>query len=567
MAKDTEKIGEFIFENLQTELMRARSETDTNPTDGQKEAGNYKKGHVNIHGFNITIENPKGSYRSGKDKNGKPWKTLMHNDYGYFTRTLGKDGDAVDVFIGPNLNSEKIFPIDQYVGGKFDETKVMLGFNSAAEAKRAYLSNYEKDWKGFKYITEVSVDEFKDWLYNGRRQRKAFAKYIDMKKNVVKNSLNESIAGETYFAVYDNKWDEPFERAVPVCELTENDINEDGEICVNGKWDFVISEWTNFYADGTSSAKPGDLVFDAFGNNAVYRRGLGVPVGCETSMGIGCVIGTKDELVKFAIEFSDYIKQYSGIDTKAIFGMNESKRNKDTKKNVVRVNEEQLMKIISECVKNAISKQVNEDALAGVKAAAGRIGNGVKRSLGLPSYGKDHYPGTIKDTFKDASYEKDYWKLGKDMEENPEKYSGKNLAKIAEKIKKFSDYGVISKDSAMKALKHLSERNIKAAGHELCYGTYTFGVDKSYPDTRTDYEERHGIKQLENESQLRKVVAETVKKVMEEDTLFGGGERFQDSINALTEIYEKLKGENPQAAKKVLDAIDTLKYPLSTIKF
>lgn len=417
MAKDTEKIGEFIFENLQTELMRARSETDTNPTDGQKEAGNYKKGHVNIHGFNITIENPKGSYRSGKDKNGKPWKTLMHNDYGYFTRTLGKDGDAVDVFIGPNLNSEKIFPIDQYVGGKFDETKVMLGFNSAAEAKRAYLSNYEKDWKGFKYITEVSVDEFKDWLYNGRRQRKAFAKYIDMKKNVV------------------------------------------------------------------------------------------------------------------------------------------------------RVNEEQLMKIISECVKNAISKQVNEDALAGVKAAAGRIGNGVKRSLGLPSYGKDHYPGTIKDTFKDASYEKDYWKLGKDMEENPEKYSGKNLAKIAEKIKKFSDYGVISKDSAMKALKHLSERNIKAAGHELCYGTYTFGVDKSYPDTRTDYEERHGIKQLENESQLRKVVAETVKKALKEDTLFGNGERFQDSINALTEIYEKLKGENPQAAKKVLDAIETLKYPLSTIKF
>ena len=407
MAKDTEKIGEFIFENLQTELMRARSETDTNPTDGQKEAGNYKKGHVNIHGFNITIENPKGSYRSGKDKNGKPWKTLMHNDYGYFTRTLGKDGDAVDVFIGSNLNSEKIFPIDQYVGGKFDETKVMLGFNSAAEAKRAYLSNYEKDWKGFKYITEVSVDEFKDWLYNGRRQRKAFAKYIDMKKNVVKNSLNESIAGETYFAVYDNKWDEPFERAVPVCELTENDINEDGEICVNGNWDFVISEWTNFYADGTSSAKPGDLVFDAFGNNAVYRRGLGVPVGCETVMGIGCVIGTKDELIKFALEFANEIKQDNGIDTRAIFGMNEAKTAKCAKKNTIKL----------------------------------------------------------------------------------------------------------------------------------------------------------------KESTLRQIVAETVKKVMEEDTLFGGGERFQDSINALTEIYEKLKGENPQAAKKVLDAIETLKYPLSTIKF
>jgi hypothetical protein len=172
--KDLEKI---IAECLHTSLELARIETDTNPTDAQKEAGNYKKGHVNIHGFRITIENPKGSYRKGKDEKGKEWKTLMHNDYGYFTRTLGKDGDAVDVFIGPNIDSDKIFPIDQYIGGKFDETKVMLGFDSKEEAKKAYLSNYEKDWKGFKYITEVDTDTFKEWLYNGRRQRKPFAKY------------------------------------------------------------------------------------------------------------------------------------------------------------------------------------------------------------------------------------------------------------------------------------------------------------------------------------------------------------------------------------------------------
>lgn len=172
--KDLEKI---IAECLHTSLKLARAETDTNPTDAQKKAGNYKKGHVNIHGFRITIENPKGSYRKGKDENGKEWKTLMHNDYGYFTRTLGKDGDAVDVFIGPNIDSDKIFPIDQYIGGEFDETKVMLGFDSKEDAKKAYLSNYEKDWKGFKYITEVDADTFKEWLYNGRRQRKPFAKY------------------------------------------------------------------------------------------------------------------------------------------------------------------------------------------------------------------------------------------------------------------------------------------------------------------------------------------------------------------------------------------------------
>lgn len=180
----------IIKESVESELKKARKSVDTNPTEAEIKAGNYAKGHVKILGFNITIENPKGSYRKGKDRNGKEWKTLMHNDYGYFVRTLGKDGDAIDVFIGPNLKSEKIFPIDQYVNGEFDETKVMLGFNSAKEAKDAYLSNYEKDWKGFKYITEVDIDTFKKWLYDGYRQRKPFAKYANLTEHIdIKKTL------------------------------------------------------------------------------------------------------------------------------------------------------------------------------------------------------------------------------------------------------------------------------------------------------------------------------------------------------------------------------------------
>lgn len=180
----------IIKESVESELKKARKSVDTNPTEAEIKAGNYAKGHVKILGFNITIENPKGSYRKGKDRNGKEWKTLMHNDYGYFVRTLGKDGDAIDVFIGPNLKSEKIFPIDQYVNGEFDETKVMLGFNSAKEAKDAYLSNYEKDWKGFKYITEVDIDTFKKWLYDGYRQRKPFAKYANLTEHIdIKKAL------------------------------------------------------------------------------------------------------------------------------------------------------------------------------------------------------------------------------------------------------------------------------------------------------------------------------------------------------------------------------------------
>lgn len=207
MAKKQIYLTESQIKYIKQALEKARKETNTNPTEGQKEAGNYKMGRVNIHGLDIAIENPKGSYRRGKDKNGKAWKCLMHNDYGYFSHTLGKDGDAVDVFIGNNLDSKSIFAIDQKIGGKFDETKVMLGFNSAEEAKKAYLSNYEKDWKGFWKITEVTIEDFKKWLYNGFRQRKPFSEYQEIKKKKLNESKDNKLLMESsieeYFYEYD----------------------------------------------------------------------------------------------------------------------------------------------------------------------------------------------------------------------------------------------------------------------------------------------------------------------------------------------------------------------------
>jgi inorganic pyrophosphatase len=184
-----EKIKDKIIKNLKQDIAKARKEVNTNPSEAQIKANNYKKGHINIMGFNITIENPKNSYREGVDANGKKWKTKMCHDYGYFRQTLGKDGDAIDVFIGDNLHSKKIFVVDQFLNGEFDESKVMLGFNDEKQAKDGYLSNYEKDWKGFKKITEVSIDVFKDWLYDGYKQRKAFYQYVDIQKK----KLNENV--------------------------------------------------------------------------------------------------------------------------------------------------------------------------------------------------------------------------------------------------------------------------------------------------------------------------------------------------------------------------------------
>ena len=172
-------IFQLVEENIKQILKKAEKETNTEPTQAQIEAGNYKKGRVTINGFEIAIENPKGSYRRGVDTTGRKWETKMQNTYGYFTQSKAIDGDAVDVFLGDNLKSTKVFCIDQYKGSEFDETKVMLGFNTKEESKKAYLSNYEKGWKGGKYVTEVDIDIFRLWLNNHKniKQRKPIHSY------------------------------------------------------------------------------------------------------------------------------------------------------------------------------------------------------------------------------------------------------------------------------------------------------------------------------------------------------------------------------------------------------
>ena len=186
MLKENSYKKELIGK-LRQDIIDARKEVNRNPSKGQIEAGNYALGHVTVHGYDISIENPKGSVRRGVDKDGKKWSIRMNNDYGYFRSTLGYDGDAIDVFIGDDLKSDKIFVIDQILGGKFDESKVMLGFNSEKEAMKAYLSNYEKGWSAGKHITEVTDEIFREWLYDGYKQRKPFYQY----KKIKQEKLNE----------------------------------------------------------------------------------------------------------------------------------------------------------------------------------------------------------------------------------------------------------------------------------------------------------------------------------------------------------------------------------------
>lgn len=149
----------------EADVERARAETDTYPTEEQKESGDYQKGELSLFGLEIAIENPQGSTRSGKTKDGAEWSNTMPTDYGFIRGTLGADGDEVDVFVGPDLQSETAFVITQ-VGkdGEFDEYKTLLGFTGEADARSAYLSSYGPGWDGLGNIRAMSIDEFKAWL-------------------------------------------------------------------------------------------------------------------------------------------------------------------------------------------------------------------------------------------------------------------------------------------------------------------------------------------------------------------------------------------------------------------
>lgn len=157
-------------------LHEEEQKVNLNPTDAQKETGNYKKGHIKVDGFDITIENPKGRERSGVDANGKSWSITMNNTYGYIRGTEGVDGDHIDLFLGNSGNG--VYVVDQVnEDGSFDEHKVMYGFGSIDEAKEAYLSNYSPGWKGLGNITSVSKETFKKWIESSRRKTKPFSEY------------------------------------------------------------------------------------------------------------------------------------------------------------------------------------------------------------------------------------------------------------------------------------------------------------------------------------------------------------------------------------------------------
>lgn len=292
----------FFTENqvseLQQKIQKAREETDKNPTEGQKSAGNYKMGRVRILGYDIAIENPRGTIRSGKDRKGNKWQVKMKNDYGYFTHTLGYDGDAVDVFLGDNFDTYSIFAIDQKIDGKFDETKIMLGFRSAQEAKEAYMANYNEGWNGFWKITEVPHTVFQKWLYDGYQQKKPFFEYADIKKE----KLNEALLNENdeWHAYYDylEKYDE-----YTVLRMVINNQNLWTPLIQPAMYQQALNEFTKF---GRIEKFPAKYIHQWMGvimkNTAILRAITSIAghdIGYPTSQIIDACFNSEEEFEQY----------------------------------------------------------------------------------------------------------------------------------------------------------------------------------------------------------------------------------------------------------------------------
>lgn len=221
-GESTENIKNAPFADR---LQNAIAETETEPTEEQKKAGNYKKGHLTFGGYDFTVETPKGVTRSGKDEQGKPWSVTMHDTYGYILGKIGVDGDHIDMFINDAADLDtfdgNVVVIDQVnpKTGEFDEHKVMYGYPDDAAAITAYAKNYSPGWKGLGKVTSVPKATFDKWLESSDRKTKPFRDYAMIQHEEAKKAkeANEALP----FDAPMNMDDLPFHRDVKEVKPSE----------------------------------------------------------------------------------------------------------------------------------------------------------------------------------------------------------------------------------------------------------------------------------------------------------------------------------------------------------
>lgn len=213
-------------------------------------SGDYKKALITVHGLNIEIENPVGSVRSGISDDSVIWSNTMAANYGYFVDTMGADGDEVDVFVGPHLDSRKVFIINQVHSKtlEFDEHKVMIGFNTENEAADAYHKSFDSNWKGFGGIVCVPLDAFKSWVKDGvkgsalNEAMKAEQTRIDkLMKRITEADVVDQVFGSTLKESNDLV-DQVFGSSLNEAALSVY-VGDDKDAATNAYFEDILNRW------------------------------------------------------------------------------------------------------------------------------------------------------------------------------------------------------------------------------------------------------------------------------------------------------------------------------------
>jgi hypothetical protein len=154
--------------SLHAQISAATRKTKLILSQGEVKTGKYPMGTFFTHDVEISIENPQGTVRMGQTRDGKEWQVIMPHHYGFFVGTKSQaDGDPIDVFVGDSYDSEKVFIIDQFFDGKFDEHKVMIFFKDGESAIKGYRASFDSDWNGNGAFKELTWDQLKDWMQSG----------------------------------------------------------------------------------------------------------------------------------------------------------------------------------------------------------------------------------------------------------------------------------------------------------------------------------------------------------------------------------------------------------------
>ena len=301
-------------------IAQEEAKVEQNPTEAQKEAGNYKKGHVKIDGYDVTIENPKGSVRSGVDRNGQEWSVTMNNTYGYIRGTEGVDGDHIDVYLSDdieNWDGKRVFVIDVYnEDGTFDEHKVMLGFNNAADAFTNYVRNYSPGFFNNRrtQVSDVSSDVFRKWINSSHRKTKPFAEYKSVNKEEAQNEGN-TLANEAHELFSDIIAQSTHNVEINDSGISETDNTLYAPIKVDGK-DTSLSLYqeepahsseepivgVSFYRDGMTYQEAADL-------SDAYNQYVGEKVCTDGSDELAINFGSIDE----AVRFEEWLNDNGGV--------------------------------------------------------------------------------------------------------------------------------------------------------------------------------------------------------------------------------------------------------------